>query len=78
MTTEQPTTTPNHGEVFAAASIVKAFFDVAYEMVKEAGGHQRWHQAGRAQAAATLANACAMVYVAQMHERQRKAKKPAP
>jgi hypothetical protein len=78
MTTEQTTNTPNHGEIFAAASIVRAFFDVAYEVVKDAGGNQRWHQTGRAQAAATLANACAVVYVAQMAERQRKTKKPAP
>lgn len=69
---------PNHGDVFAAATVVKAFFDTAYQMVKDAGGHQRWHQTGRAQAAATLANACAVVYVAQMSERQRKTKKPAP
>lgn len=78
MTTEQITNMPNHGEVFAVASIVKAFFDVAYEVVKDAGGNQGWYQSGRAQAAATLANACATVYVTQMADRQRKTKKPTP
>jgi Primase C terminal 2 (PriCT-2) len=69
---------PNHGDVFAAATVVKAFFDTAYQMVKDAGGHQRWHQSGRAQAAATLASACATVFAAQLAERQRKPKKSAP
>lgn len=80
MTTEQSTATPNHGEVFAAASIVKAFFDVAYEMVISKGQSERWgvRDQDRTKAAATLANACATIYVAQMSERQRKAKKPAP
>ena len=63
---------PNHGDVFAAATVVKAFFDTAYQMVKDAGSHQRWYQTGRAQAAATLAHACATVYAAQLSERQRK------
>jgi hypothetical protein len=63
---------PNHGDVFAAATVVKAFFDTAYQLVKDAGGGSRWNQAGRAQAAATLAHACTTVYAAQLTERQRK------
>lgn len=78
MTTDQKQDTPNHGDVFAAATVVKAFFDASFEMVRGKGDHQRWLQSGHAQAAATLANACATVYVAQMQERQRKAKKPTP
>lgn len=80
MTIEQTTNTPNHGEVFAAASIVSAFFDVAYEMVIAKGQREKWgvNDKDRTQAASTLANACAVVYVAQMAERQRKTKKPAP
>lgn len=63
---------PNHGDVFAAATVVKAFFDTAYQMVKDSGGGQRWYQSGHTQAAATLAHACATVYAAQLSERQRK------
>ena len=80
MTTDQKQDTPNHGDVFAAASVVSAFFDVAFEMVIAKGARVRWgvRDADRAQAAATLANACATVYAAKMQERQRKAKKPTP
>lgn len=80
MATDQKPETPNHGDVFAAASVVSAFFDVAYEMVVAKGYHVRWavRDADRAQAAATLTSACATVYAAQLQERQRKAKKPAP
>lgn len=80
MTTDQKPETPNHGDVFAAASVVSAFFDVAYEMVVATGCRVRWgvRDADRAQAAATLASACATVYAAQLQERQRKAKKPTP
>jgi hypothetical protein len=63
---------PNHGDVFAAATVVKAFFDTAYQLVKDVGGGSRWNQSGRAQAAATLAHACATVYAEQLSERQRK------
>ena len=78
MTTDQKPETPNHGDVFAAASVVKAFFDTCFVMVKDYGGHVRWDSSGRAQAAATLASACATVYAAQLQDRQRKAKKPTP
>lgn len=80
MTTDQKQDTPNHGDVLAAASVVSAFFDVAFEMVIAKGVRVRWEvrDADRVQAAATLANACATVYAAQMQERQRKAKKPTP
>lgn len=80
MTPDQKQDTPNHGDVFAAASVVSAFFDVAFEMVKAKGCGVKWEakDADRLQAAATLANACATVYTAQMQERQRKAKRPTP
>lgn len=74
MTTDQKPGTPNHGDVFEAASVVKAFFDTCYVMVKDYGGFVRWDSTGRAQAAAILASACATVYAAQLQERQRKRK----
>lgn len=80
MATDQKHEAPNHGDVFAAASVVSAFFDVAYEMVIAKGSRVRWgvRDADRAQAAATLASACATVYAVQSQDRQRKAKKPTP
>lgn len=74
MTTDQKPGAPNHGDVFEAASVVKAFFETAYAMVKDYGGFVRWDSTGRAQAAAILASACATVYAAQLQERQRKRK----
>lgn len=80
MTNNQKPETPNHGDVFAAASVVSAFFDVAHEMVIAKGLRVGWEAADsdRINAAATLASACATVYVAQLQDRQRKAKKPTP
>lgn len=69
---------PNHGDVFAAASIAKAFFEASYAIVKDYGEHVRWSGGGRAQAAATLAQACATVYAAQMQAGQSKGRKNAP
>lgn len=69
---------PNHGDVFAAASIAKAFFEASYAIVKDYGEHVRWSSGARAQAAATLAQACATVYAAQMQAGQRKGRKTTP
>lgn len=68
----------NHGDVFAAASIAKAFFEASFAIVKDYGEHVRWSGGGRAQAAATLAQACATVYAAQMQAGQRKGRKTTP
>jgi hypothetical protein len=69
---------PNHGDVFAAASIAKAFFEASIAIVKDYGEHVRWCGGGRAQAAATLAQACATVYAAQMQAGQSKGRKTTP
>lgn len=69
---------PNHGDVFAAASIARAFFEASFAIVKDYGEHVRWSGGGRAQAAATLAQACATVYAAQMQAGQRKGRKTTP
>jgi hypothetical protein len=69
---------PNHGDVFEAASIAKMFFETSFAIVKGSGNSAHWINCGCAEAAATLANACATVYAAQLSERQRKPKKTAP
>jgi hypothetical protein len=69
---------PNHGDVFVAASIAKAFFEASIAIVKDYGEHVRWSSGGRAQAAATLAQACATVYAAQIQAGQSKGRKTAP
>ncbi len=74
MATNQKHETTSHADVFEAASVVKAFFETAYAMVKDYGGFVRWDSTGRAQAAAILASACATVYAAQLQQRQRKRK----
>ena len=57
----------NHGDAFAAASIAKAFFETSFSIVKDYGDHVRWNGSGRALAAATLAQACATVYAANIY-----------
>ena len=68
----------NHGDVFAASTLAKSFFETSFSIVNDYGESVDWRSFGRAQAAATLANACAVVYATQMADRQRKPKKTAP
>jgi hypothetical protein len=57
----------NHGDTFAAASIAKAFFEVSFSIVKDYGDRVQWDGSGRALAAATLTQACATVYAANIY-----------
>lgn len=51
---------------FESSLLAKTFFEQAMVTVGPHGSHVRWGDGGRAQAAATLANAAAQIYAAKL------------
>ncbi len=51
---------------FEASLLAKTFFEQALVTVKPYGGTVRWHGSARYEAAATLANAAATIYAANL------------
>lgn len=56
----------NESLAFESSLIAKTLFEQCWVTVGGYGGHARWGDAGRAQAAATLANAAATIYAANL------------
>lgn len=70
---ETSKTTPqalDESEVFAANLLASRFFEAAIVSVNGYGNHTRWFDSGRAMAAATLANAAATIYAANIQAKQ--------